>query len=56
MIVGGHLVVGKQQINEVEKPFLDMGFDRDFPPGTSPETAIEAIREILKMPEADSFT
>ena len=56
MIVGGNLVVGKQQFNEVEKRFLDMGFDRVFPPGTSPETAIEAIREILKMPEADSFT
>ncbi|MDD4461897.1 MAG: methylaspartate mutase subunit S [Eubacteriales bacterium] len=56
MIVGGNLVVGKQQFNEVEKRFLDMGFDRVFPPGTSPETAIEAIREILKMPAADSFT
>ena len=38
-----------------EKRFLDMGFNRVFPPGTSPETAIDAIREILKMPATDSL-
>ena len=26
-----------------------MGFDRAFPPGTSPETTIQALRELLNM-------
>ena len=47
LYVGGNIVVGKQPFCEVEKRFLDMGFDRAFPPGTTPETAIEALREDL---------
>jgi len=26
-----------------------MGFDRAFPPGTAPETTIEALRQLLHM-------
>jgi len=26
-----------------------MGFDRAFPPGTTPETTIKALRELLNM-------
>ncbi|MDL2300338.1 methylaspartate mutase subunit S [Clostridiaceae bacterium OttesenSCG-928-D20] len=47
LLVGGNLVVGKQPFDEVEKRFLDMGFDRVFPPQTPPETTINALREIL---------
>lgn len=32
--VGGNLVVGKRNWAETERTFLDMGFDRAFPPGT----------------------
>jgi methylaspartate mutase sigma subunit len=34
LYVGGNLVVGKQSWPDVEKRFLEMGFDRAFPPGT----------------------
>jgi len=34
LYVGGNLVVGKQPWPDVERRFLDMGFDRAFPPGT----------------------
>ena len=35
LYVGGNLVVGKTPWEVVEKRFLDMGFDRAFPPGTT---------------------
>lgn len=47
LYVGGNLVVGKQDWKSTEKKFLDMGFDRVFPPGTLPETAIENLNQDL---------
>ena len=47
LLVGGNIVVGKQDFADVEKRFKAMGFDRAFPPGTPPETTIAALREIL---------
>jgi len=47
--VGGNIVVGKQDFVEVEKRFKAMGFDRVFGPGTSPESAIKALQEDLKI-------
>jgi len=47
LYVGGNIVVGKQPFEDVEKRFKAMGFDRVFGPGTTPETAIEALREDL---------
>lgn len=41
LYVGGNLVVGKQSWPEVEKRFLDMGFDRAAPPGTRIETVVD---------------
>ena len=49
LLVGGNIVIGKQTFAEVEQRFKAMGFDRAFPPGTSPETTIEALRELLHM-------
>ena len=49
LIVGGNIVIGKQKFEDVEKRFKEMGFDRAFPPGTSPETSIKALRELLNM-------
>ena len=43
------LLIGKQKFEDVEKRFKAMGFDRAFPPGTSPETTIEALHELLDM-------
>ncbi|MDH5748495.1 MAG: methylaspartate mutase subunit S [Rhodospirillales bacterium] len=41
--VGGNLVVGKQPWEEVEARYIDMGFDRVFPPGTRPKDVITAL-------------
>ena len=43
LYVGGNLVVGKQPWPDVEKRFLDMGFDRAFPPGTRTDEVIETL-------------
>lgn len=47
LLVGGNIVIGKQSFEEVERRFHDMGFDRVFPPGTAPETTIQALHELL---------
>jgi methylaspartate mutase sigma subunit len=43
LYVGGNLVVGKQPWSEVEKRYLDMGFDRAFPPGTRTPDVVAAL-------------
>ena len=53
LIVGGNIVIGKQKFEDVERRFKAMGFDRAFPPGTTPETTLEALRELLNMDGAD---
>ncbi|MDP6952409.1 MAG: methylaspartate mutase subunit S [Alphaproteobacteria bacterium] len=40
LYLGGYLVVGDQPWGEVERRFLDMGFDRIFPPGTRPDDVV----------------
>lgn len=47
LYVGGNLVVGKQEWQPVQDKFLEMGFDRVFPPGTMPEEAIELLNTDL---------
>ena len=49
LYVGGNLVVGKQPWADVERRFLDMGFDRAFAPGTR-------VPEALTMLGADLAT
>jgi methylaspartate mutase sigma subunit len=41
LYVGGNLIVGKHPWPQVEKLFLDMGFDRAAPPGTRMETVLD---------------
>ena len=41
LYVGGNLIVGKHPWPEIEKIFLDMGFDRVAAPGTRVETVLE---------------
>ncbi len=45
LYVGGNLVVGRQPWADVERRFLDMGFDRAFPPGTRVDSALAALAE-----------
>ncbi|MDR1123226.1 MAG: methylaspartate mutase subunit S [Elusimicrobiota bacterium] len=49
LLAGGNLVVGKQVFSDVEKRFLAMGFTKVYPPGTSVETTITDLKEILKI-------
>lgn len=49
--VGGNIVVGKQDWNEVYDRFKAMGFDRVYPPGTSVDTTIHDLKEDLKITE-----
>lgn len=46
LYVGGNLVVGKQDWQDVERRFLAMGFDRAFPPGTR-------VPDVVAMLDAD---
>ncbi len=52
LYVGGNIVVGKQDFNEVKKRFIQMGFDRVYPPGTSVETALNDLQEDMGLFEA----
>ncbi len=47
LYVGGNLVIGKQSWPEVREKFKNMGFDRVYPPGTTPEEAINDLRRDL---------
>ncbi|HJD74870.1 MAG TPA: methylaspartate mutase subunit S [Bacteroides reticulotermitis] len=49
LLVGGNLVVGKQDFVDVEKRFLAMGFTKAYPPGTAIETTIADLKEILAL-------
>jgi methylaspartate mutase sigma subunit len=48
LVVGGNLVVGKQRWEEVEGRFLEMGFNRAYPPGVSPGKIIEDLKKDLE--------
>ncbi|MCK5762474.1 MAG: methylaspartate mutase subunit S [Candidatus Izimaplasma sp.] len=45
LYVGGNIVVGKQDFNDVEKRFKKMGFDRVYPPGVKIEQALVNLKE-----------
>ncbi len=47
LYVGGNLVVGKQNWEEVHEKFIDMGFNRVYPPGTLPHITIFDIEQDL---------
>ncbi|MHC5053409.1 MAG: methylaspartate mutase subunit S [Planctomycetota bacterium] len=46
--VGGNLAVGKSDFDEVERHFLEMGFDRVFRPNTAPEEGIALLKGDLR--------
>lgn len=45
LYVGGNLVVGKQSWEEVEQRFVEMGFNRAFPPGTRTHDVVDLLDE-----------
>ncbi|MDD4570507.1 MAG: methylaspartate mutase subunit S [Tepidanaerobacteraceae bacterium] len=47
LYVGGNLVVGKQNWESTKKKFLNMGFDRVYPPGTLPAMPIKDLKQDL---------
>lgn len=47
LYAGGNLVVGKQDWKSVEQRFLDMGFNRVYPPGSAPENGISDLKKDL---------
>lgn len=47
LVVGGNLVVGKQEWGGVEKRFRAMGFDRVYPPGVDLRQVISELRQDL---------
>ena len=47
LYVGGNLVVGKRSWEEVNKTFLNMGFDRAAPPGTRLEDITSWLEQDL---------
>ncbi|CAM2762176.1 methylaspartate mutase subunit S [Hathewaya histolytica] len=49
LCVGGNIVVGKQDWNEVHQRFTDMGFDRVYAPGTPIEVTIGDLRTDLNI-------
>ncbi|MFP4015877.1 MAG: methylaspartate mutase subunit S [Halanaerobiales bacterium] len=51
LYLGGNLVIGKQDWEKTEKIFLEMGYDRVYPPGTLPEVAISDLEKDLDLYE-----
>jgi len=48
LVAGGNLVVGKKDWPEIERRYLEMGFNRVYPPGISPKKVIEDLKKDLK--------
>ena len=53
LYVGGNIVVGKQDFEEVKQRFLNMGFNRVYPPGTQVDEAIDDLRNDLGIKAQD---
>lgn len=50
LYVGGNLVVGKHDWDEIKKKFEDMGFNRVYGPGSDPEVGVRDLRADLQLP------
>ncbi|MBZ9689435.1 methylaspartate mutase subunit S [Clostridium estertheticum] len=49
LFVGGNIVVGKQNWDDVHSRFTTMGFNKVYPPGTTLETTIHDLKEALGL-------
>jgi methylaspartate mutase sigma subunit len=48
LYVGGNLVVGKTDHDEIEKKFIEMGYDRVFHPDCDLDEVIETLKKDIK--------
>lgn len=48
LYAGGQLTTSISEWQDTEKKFRDLGFDRVYPPGTRPETAIQDLSADLQ--------
>ena len=55
LYIGGYLVVGSQEWNQVEAKFQAMGFDRVFPPGTMVEDFLPQLKADLRFQRSTSL-
>ncbi len=53
LVLGGNLVVGKQEWEEVHKKFRRMGFDRVHPPGVAVKTIIADLKKDLGLADGN---
>jgi methylaspartate mutase sigma subunit len=47
LYIGGYLILEEKPWEEVSKKYLQMGFNRAYPPGTTPTTVIEDLKRDL---------
>ena len=53
LVVGGNLVVGKQDWGGVQERFAQMGFNRVYPPGVAIKTVVEDLKCDLGTEDAN---
>lgn len=51
LYAGGNLVVGKVPVEEIQRRYKALGFDRAFGPGTDPAVTIKYLKEDLGIKE-----
>lgn len=49
LYIGGSLLLSEELWEQVEKKFKDLGFNRVYPPGTSPARAIEDLQTDIAL-------
>lgn len=49
LYIGGSLLLSEELWEQVEKKFKDLGFDRVYPPGTSPTGAVEDLKMDISL-------
>ena len=49
LYIGGYLTTTKQEWQDIEKQFKDIGFDRVYPPETKPALAIADLKRDLGL-------
>jgi methylaspartate mutase sigma subunit len=45
LLIGGHLLLEQKPWEEVEKKYIQMGFNGIYPPGTTPTTVVEDLQQ-----------
>ena len=49
LYIGGSLLLSEERWDEVEKKFTGLGFNRVYPPGTSPTKAVQDLIEDISL-------